>query len=73
MTATARQIFYWNDTRPGSEGAPVYTQVGGCTACALGINAYGLHGTKAHRRYNHGTRITDPVADDLERWRAAPL
>lgn len=68
------QIFYQNDTIPGSSGSSVYsTQSSFCTGpCVMGIHAYGVHGAPPHSNHNHGVRITKPVYENLLAWRNAP-
>jgi len=71
-----RQIFYLNDTIGGMSGSPVYqNRAAGssfCSGqCAMGIHAYGLHDAAPHSNNNHGTRITQPVFNNLIAWRNA--
>ena len=75
-TTYERQIFYQNDTIGGMSGSPVYqSRASGssfCSGqCAMGIHAYGLHGSSPHSTNNHGTRITQPVFNNLINWRNA--
>ena len=71
-----RQIFYLNDTFNGQSGSPVYQNRPSGSSfcvgqCAMGIHAYGLHGSSPHSTNNHGTRITQPVFNNLVNWRNA--
>jgi glutamyl endopeptidase len=72
-----RQLFYANDTVGGMSGSAVYRNrpAGSpfCAGiCAKAIHAYGRHGaTSPHDDYNHGTRITEPVFNNLIAWRDA--
>jgi glutamyl endopeptidase len=64
-TETTRQLFYSNDTFAGNSGSPVYfSGVRGCP-CAIGIHAYGLHGSYPHDTYNHGARTLTGVINFL--------
>jgi glutamyl endopeptidase len=69
---TALQAFYSTDTMPGNSGSGVYAQQGapaGCGGpCVHTVHAYGAGPTKT----NSGTRITQPLFDNLVRWRAEP-
>ncbi|MQA26708.1 MAG: trypsin-like serine protease [Micromonosporaceae bacterium] len=65
----ARQIFYQNDTFGGQSGSPVYQYRSGCGYCSMGIHAYGLHGSWPHSSNNHGTRINEPVYNNMLYWR----
>jgi glutamyl endopeptidase len=73
-----RQVFYLNDTVGGMSGSPVwYDRPAGSPFCANGpcvmaIHAYGLHGAAPHSTHNHGTRIVQPVFNNLIAWRNAP-
>jgi len=71
-----RQIFYLNDTFGGQSGSPVYQNRPAGSSfcvgrCVMGIHAYGLHGSAPHSNYNHGTRITQAVFNNLVSWRNA--
>src|SRR5262249_32066594 len=71
-----RQLFYYNDTVGGFSGSPVYynRSIGSpyCVRyCTMAIHAYGLHGSAPHTVYNHGTRIVEPVFNNLRAWRDA--
>lgn len=72
----ARQVFYKNDTAAGQSGAPVYqNRAAGsnfCSGyCGMAIHTTGLHGGSPHSQNNHGTRITQDVANNLTTWRNA--
>jgi glutamyl endopeptidase len=55
---TERQVFYLNDSIGGMSGSPVYQELPWCGVCAVGIHAYGAHGSAPpHDTYNHGARI----------------
>lgn len=67
---TALQTRYETDTMPGNSGSGVYA-VGdapaGCNGpCVHTVHAYGSSSSNA------GTRITQPLFDNLMRWRADP-
>ena len=71
------QAFYFNDTLGGMSGSPVFTvrPAGSpwCVGhCALGIHAYGLHGSTPHADHNHGTRFTQRKFENLIFWRNLP-
>lgn len=69
----ARQVFYQNDTAGGMSGSPVFRNRAGCGQCAMAIHAYGFpHKSYPHDTYNHGTRITYSVFNNLNTWRNAP-
>lgn len=69
---TVRQLFYDNDTVGGQSGSPVYfPNYSTCGHCAVAIHAYGLHGSWPHSSYNHGTRITQEVFNNIQSWVAA--
>lgn len=69
----ALQIFYTNDAIAGQSGGPVYNIRSFCGGpCAMAIHAYGFHGSPPHSLYNHGTRITQEVFDNLSAWKRAP-
>jgi len=71
------QLFYLNDTFGCQSGAPVYerreTGQEFCVGwCVMAIHAYGPHGWFGdHSNYNHGTRIDEPLFDNLMAWEAA--
>ena len=68
----ANQIFYMNDAIAGQSGGPVYFNRAFCGGpCAMAIHAYGLHGSPPHSEFNHGTRITEEVFDNLYAWKKA--
>lgn len=67
---TAEQIFYANDTTPGSSGSGVWWDNGG--AVLIGIHAYGTHGASPHSVHNHGKRITAAVVSNFDFWKALP-
>lgn len=71
-----RQIFYLNDTLNGMSGSPVYQNRSAGSSfcvgqCSMAIHAYGFHGGSPHSTNNHGTRITEPVFNNLISWRNA--
>jgi glutamyl endopeptidase len=77
-STSTRQVFYKNDTLGGMSGAPVwhdrppgspYCSNG---PCAMGIHAYGLHGSPPHSTHNSGTRITQARFDNFMTWAAMP-
>jgi glutamyl endopeptidase len=66
VVSQEQQLFYYNDTDPGQDGAAIfYSQSENCSPCGIAINAYGLHGSYPHNKFNHGTRITKEVFDFL--------
>lgn len=72
----ASKIFYLNDTEGGMSGSPVYyNRPAGSSSCAgscsMGIHTNGLHGDSPHNDYNHGTRIVEPVFNNLQAWKSA--
>ena len=67
---TTNQLFYGNDTTPGSSGAGVWWDSNG--AILIGVHAYGTHGTGSHALYNHGIRITSSVASNFSAWASLP-
>jgi glutamyl endopeptidase len=67
-----RQVFYLQDTYAGQSGSPVFQNRSGCGQCSMAIHAYGLHGGSPHNQYNHGTRITQSVFNNLLTWKNAP-
>ncbi len=61
-TYSSQQLFYYNDTAGGQSGSPLFKVTSsGCT-CAIGIHAYGLHGSSPHSNRNHGTRVNATVS-----------
>jgi glutamyl endopeptidase len=72
---TTRQVFYQNDTVGGMSGGPVYRYGSSGSVCpgycGMAVHAYGIHGTGYHAKYNHGTRITQSVFNNLLSWRNA--
>jgi glutamyl endopeptidase len=71
-----RQVFYGNDVFAGEAGAPVFqvraSRICGAN-CVLAIHTSNLHGSSSpHNKYNHGTRITQEVINNLTAWRNAP-
>jgi glutamyl endopeptidase len=74
----ANQVFYANDTLGGMSGSPVWQDRPPGSAfcangpCVMAIHAYGLHGPNPHGSFNHGTRIRQPVFNNLIMWRNAP-
>lgn len=67
---TANQIFYSNDTTPGSSGSGVWWDSNG--AVLIGIHAYGTHGSSPHSLYNHGKRITASTLSNFDLWKNLP-
>ena len=65
-----RQVFYLNDTIGGQSGSAVWYDRSG--PYLIGIHAYGTHGAGSHALYNHGTRITTDVFNNLVAWKNAP-
>lgn len=64
----AYQVYYSNDTVQRMSGGPVlgYTSSGWSV---MAIHTTGVHGTAPnHSTYNHGTRITSTVSNDLWNW-----
>jgi len=70
-TVTTRQLFYLNDTIGGMSGSPVWYDRGTIGPYLIGIHAYGTHGVAPHNTYNHGTRITSEVFNNLTNWKNA--
>ena len=64
---TTNQIFYANDTTPGSSGSSVWYDNNG--AIMIGVHAYGTHGTSPHSVYNHGKRITTATSSNFTFWK----
>jgi glutamyl endopeptidase len=69
-----RRVFYDLDTAPGQSGSPVWRNVNeNCPRCGIAIHAYGTYGgAPPYSNNNHGTRITDPVFQNLTNWKNAP-
>lgn len=67
---TTNQIFYANDTTPGSSGSGVWWDNNG--AVLIGIHAYGTHGSSPHSDYNHGKRITASTLNNFNLWKGLP-
>ncbi|HEY0637845.1 MAG TPA: trypsin-like serine protease [Pseudonocardiaceae bacterium] len=63
------QVFYQNDTVGGMSGSPVYQSRTDCGWCAMGVHAYGLHGSAPHSNNNHGTRFTQAKFNNLWTWK----
>jgi len=65
---TSLQTFYNTDTMPGNSGSGVFATNGvpaGCNGpCIHTVHAYGL------TNRNGGTRITQPLFNNLVRWKA---
>ena len=68
--ASARQVFYRNDTIGGQSGSAVWYDRNG--PYIIGIHAYGTHRGGNHALYNHGTRIITDVLNNFVAWRNAP-
>jgi glutamyl endopeptidase len=66
-----RRVFYQNDTFRGDSGAPVYYNRSGCGFCSMAVHAYGTYNGPPFSTNNHGTRITQPVFNNLIAWRNA--
>lgn len=65
----AYQVYYLHDTVRRMSGGPVMGWTGSAWS-VIAIHTTGLHGTAFdHYSYNHGTRITSTVANDLYNWR----
>ncbi len=60
--STPALLFYDNDTIGGQSGSPVWRNVGRCGICAVAIHTTGSQLPP----FNHGTRITAPVAALLQ-------
>jgi glutamyl endopeptidase len=77
VTST-RQVFYKVDSAGGQSGSAVWEDRPAGSSfcsngpCTYGIHAYGLHGASPHSTHNHGTRITEPVFNNLVNWRNLP-
>lgn len=67
---TTNQIFYSNDTTPGSSGSGVWYDNNG--AVLIGVHAYGTHGASPHSDYNHGKRITTATLNNFNLWKGLP-
>lgn len=65
------EVFYQNDTYGGQSGAPVYYDHPNCGICAMAVHAYGLYGRPPYADHNHGTRITQSVAQMFRNWSMA--
>ena len=65
---TVLQTRYQTDTMPGNSGSAVFAAgvPNGCGHCTHTVHAYG--GTS----FNSGTRITEPLFNNLRRWSDAP-
>ena len=59
-------IFYPNDTFGGMSGSPVWYDNDG--PLIMGVHTTGTHGGGAHKRYNHGTRISQDVLRLISAW-----
>jgi glutamyl endopeptidase len=65
-SATANRLLYDIDTFGGQSGSPVWRQIEGSVPVAIGIHTTGgLTG-------NSGTRISEPVLDNLILWNQEP-
>jgi glutamyl endopeptidase len=65
------RVFYQNDTLGGMSGSPVYYNRSGCGWCSMAIHAYGTYNGPPFSTNNHGTRIRQPVFDNLVAWKNA--
>lgn len=70
--AQTQRVFYANDTVGGMSGSPVYYNRSGCGYCSMAVHAYGLYDSYPFNTFNHGTRITQQVFNNLSSWRNAP-
>lgn len=67
-----RLLFYANDTDQGQSGAPVWKDTRTYGPLAMAIHTNGLHSPFPpgyHDNYNHGTRVTESVYNNLVYWR----
>jgi glutamyl endopeptidase len=69
-----RKLFYKDDTYGGNSGGPIWNDTTFSTSgiYAMGIHAYGYGGTGCYATNNSGTRITQPVYNNLVAWKNAP-
>jgi glutamyl endopeptidase len=68
LTTTTRRIFYDNDTAGCQSGSPVYQNRASGSAFCVGWCVMGIH-TTGGTSSNGGTRITEPVYNNLLAWR----
>jgi glutamyl endopeptidase len=63
-----RKLFYANDTYGGQSGSPVYEvdSHSDCDFCAIAIHTSGVYSGSS---YNRGTRITEAVFENFNRWK----
>lgn len=66
-----RRVFYQNDTTGGMSGSPVYYKRSGCGQCSMAVHAYGTYNGPPYSDNNHGTRITEDVYKNLNKWKKA--
>lgn len=66
-TANENNHWYYNDTRPGNSGGPVW-YYDGTNRYIMTIHAYGNDGSGS----NHGTRLNNEKYDRTNAWLAAP-
>jgi glutamyl endopeptidase len=64
----AYQLFYANDTCVRMSGSPVMYWTPSGYWSVFGIHTTATHGSGNHLAYNHGTRITSTVYNDLYNW-----
>lgn len=63
------RLFHAIDTYGGQSGAPMYHNYSStCNPCSVAFHAYGTGGDP-NRQYNSGTRITQPVFNNLTAWK----
>ena len=66
-----RRVFYKNDTTGGMSGSPVYYKKPDCGQCSMAVHAYGVYNGPPFHTNNHGTRITEDVFKNLNKWKKA--
>jgi len=68
-----RRVYYDNDTFGGMSGSPVYFKKSDCGQCSMAVHAYGVNPAASYpdNTYNHGTRITEDVYKNLNKWKKA--
>ena len=67
-----KRVFYGADTLGGQSGSPVYyNRSSNCNPCSMAVHAYGIYGSFPFSTYNHGTRITQGVYQNLNDWKNA--
>ncbi|MFO1129508.1 MAG: serine protease [Rhodospirillales bacterium] len=70
VTVTQKlRLFYRNDTVGGMSGSPVWTNRDStCPVCTMAVHTYGAAGAPPAATNNSGTRITQPVFNNLVAW-----